>query len=190
MRNQILLCLFTVTCMSLSQCSTTTSTRQTPARSQTTAVQKDTVAELRAWLTDIYSRMVPPTDDEMAVNADSLYLSKELNAVIMAAQKASEVTGDVVGWNMSHWGMAQDWDHPKAQVDSVWLDDATHATAKVLITDTGMHADVTLKLVMEDTEWKIDDFILWTEGKRYSEKEDDIQDIKAAGQGHLLPSLK
>lgn len=104
---------------------------------------------------------------------DSEYCSKSYNELIKrfnTAYENSTLEGEIVGPDVDHWVAAQDFLEPYMEtIVSVSYQSDTEATAIVHIIDTGFDdsgKDVELKLVFENGDWFIDDFIIYGVSER------------------------
>lgn len=104
---------------------------------------------------------------------DSVYCSKSYKELVErfdTAYENSTLEGEIVGPDIDHWVAAQDFDSPyMEEVVSVSYLSDTEATAIVHIVDHGFNdseKDVELKLVFENDNWFIDDFILYGASER------------------------
>lgn len=110
------------------------------------------------------------------VVADSLYMSADYNRLQNEAMAIGERLNDLV-IDSDHWVQGQDAKDPSVEVKTVTVDDATHATAKVVVTNFGKPTEVTLLLVHERGDWYVDNMLqMW---------EDELIDEKAWLQNYV-----
>lgn len=81
-------------------------------------------------------------------------------AFISAYDKYNKsIEGEIGDIDYDIWLQAQDEDKPSATVEKVSMIDDSKAEVKVKITNFGENTSITLIVVKENDEWKIDDFI-------------------------------
>lgn len=126
-------------------------------------------------LKDIYDLLLDFSGGGGASSYDSKYCSKSYNELVKrfnTAYENSTLKGEIVGPDVDHWVAAQDFYEPYMEsIVSVSYQSDTEATAIVRIVDLGFDdsgKDVELKLVFENGDWFIDDFIIYGVSERQS----------------------
>lgn len=141
----------------------------------------------KQWLLQTYQHEINLLKSSSENSDQSLFFSTDFNRVLKAANRVADLTDDIIGWDYNHWLMAQDWDAPQVAITDLTLSpDSAHAKASVTISDGQSKHYARVKLIRENGEWKIDDFIDVSDDGEDSEKASTIKGIKAAGYGRLL----
>jgi len=130
-------------------------------------------------LTEIYDNVFGQNNSD---DYDSNYCSKGFRALLEEfndAYENSTLVGDLMGPEVDHWTVAQDALNPTMNIVSIDKISENEANAKIHI-DHGYEnsgEDVKLKLVFENGDWFIDDFVYMgiSERKVY---QDDIKVCK------------
>lgn len=102
--------------------------------------------------------------DNAQENAFGKYASTKLQNLLDEVSDAiskEEIEPMIYGWDCDPWIVAQDWIHPTAKVAQVKALADDSFTVDVVISDDEMNSEatnVTITLVKENDQWKVDDF--------------------------------
>ena len=104
------------------------------------------------------------------------YTSKAFQKLI---EESDELTpeGELGAIEYDYWLMSQDVQSPKMEVKKVTMDGEDKADAEIAITDMGNTRTQTLKMIRENSEWVVDDFI--------TTYEEQPQSLKAHIQAYI-----
>ena len=119
---------------------------------------------------------------------DSKYCSKSFLALVKEFDEAYEKanTGDLIGPDCDHWTAAQDCDNPSMSIISISKLSDKEATAKIHVKafKDSDGTDVKLKMIYENGNWFIDDFIIgdYSERDEYQGGIDTLKDLANANK--------
>ena len=126
-------------------------------------VDSEVEADVRKRITAIYDHIFGQyLTTDLPFYADTCgYLSASYMKLYEQILEKDSLQEDIGFFDGDHWIMGQDWDKDLAmRIDSVQVESRSRATCYITITNCGSSERVTLPLVKEEGEWRIDDFIL------------------------------
>ena len=139
------------------------------------------------WIKNTYESDESNSNNEFD---ESQYFTANFNRVLNVCKMAEKKTGELLGWDMSHWTFGQggcDDVELSVQFPNVEASDPEHVKVKINILNGECSQKGGVVMVKENGEWKIDDFFIrWDDGTISSEKKEDIEGIKYAGLDYLL----
>ena len=148
---------------------------------------KNTYDKVLNWYKEMSNELNEMSDESDSNNKfdESQYFTADFNRVLNVCKMAEKKTGELLGWDMSHWTFGQggcDDVELSVQFPNVEASDPEHVKVKINILNGECSKKGGVLMVKENGEWKIDDFFIREDdGTIISEKKDDIDGIKYAG---------
>lgn len=157
-------------------------TKSSTEMKDNTPVDDEAVISKR--VTEIYNDVFSYNGEDY----DSKYCSKSFLALVKEFDEAYEKanTGDLIGPDCDHWTAAQDCDNPSMSIISISKLSDKEATAKIHVKafKDSDGTDVKLKMIYENGNWFIDDFIIgdYSERDVYQGGIDTLKDLANANK--------
>lgn len=174
MKSRFITAIATIACLCLVSCThkrAETSTEENKPEVENAEMQsvKDTPERIAECVQKMYAdifAMYNTTRESRFNDAFEKYVSAELKKLEDDVYKAivdEEIEPMCYGWDWDPWVLAQEWSRPAAEVVKVYNLHDSHCKADVAVKDDIGNSEskqVTLTLVKENGQWKVDDFAM------------------------------
>lgn len=157
-------------CGGNSQSTSTNNNETEPVAVEQTNSEEEIKAAIATQVNTVYAEALANNDESIALNK---YGSANFVETYVKYRKAIEGMMGSIECNI--WSQAQDVSEPKVEIDEVNIENDNKATITLSLTNFGDKKAISLPVVLEDGEWKIDDIIAMGQ----SMKNVMLNDIKA-----------